>query len=96
VHGLKPAENVDLFRKISESLNPGGQIVVLEQVHNIVPLPLINTTSHLLSMAFFHNIGGQVYTYDDIHNWLNQAGFSSVKRKNLTKASSVLVAASEA
>ena len=91
VHGLKAEQNVDLFRKIKSTLNPDGQIVILEQVHNVSPMPMANTVSHILSMAYYHLIGGQVYTAEEIERWLTQAGFASVQRKSILKASSVLV-----
>ena len=93
VHGLKPADNIDLFRKLKDTLNPGGQIVVLEQVHNVTPLPLTNVVSHILSMTYYNLLGGQVYTYDDIKAWLSETGFQEIRRKSILKASSILVSA---
>ncbi|MCB9450469.1 MAG: methyltransferase domain-containing protein [Anaerolineaceae bacterium] len=90
VHGLSPAGNVDLFRKVKATLNPGGQMVVLEQVHGISPLPLTDAASHILSLAYYHLVGGQVYTADEIQDWLVQAGFSTFQRKSILKASSAL------
>ena len=91
VHGLKPEQNIDLFRKIKNSLNSGGQIVILEQVHDIAPMPMANAVSYILSVAYYHLVGGQVYTKDEITDWLTQAGFGDIQRKTIMKASSVLV-----
>ncbi len=93
LHGLTPAQNAELLARVKQALNPGGQVVILEQVHNITPLPLTNTVSHLLSLAYYHLIGGQVYTADEIDAWLLAAGFGSVHHKSVLKASSVLISA---
>lgn len=94
VHGLLPEDNITLLRKIKESLNPGGQVIVLEQIHNVAPLPLTNTVSHILSMAYYHLIGGQVYTFENIRDWLEQAGYNDIRRKNILKASSAVISGS--
>jgi ubiquinone/menaquinone biosynthesis C-methylase UbiE len=93
VHGLKPEQNIKLLGSVKSALNPGGQIMILEQVHNISPMPLANTLSHILSIAYYHLIGGQVYTSDQIENWLSQTGFVDIQRKPILKASSILLTA---
>ena len=95
VHGLSPAVNIALFQKIRASLNAGGQIVVLEQIHGVSPLPISNTATQMLSMAYYLLLGGQVYTDADIRDWLQQAGFSNTQRKNVLKASSALFMATK-
>lgn len=91
VHGFSPDANRELFRKIKAALNSGGQIVVLEQIHNIAPLPMINMVSHILSVAYYHLLGGQVYSYEDIHGWLVDTGYTDIRKKTILKASSALI-----
>ena len=94
LHGFLAPDNCELFRKIRQALNPGGQIVILEQIHGVSPLPLTSTAASLLSTAYFHLLGGQVHTYQEIQAWLEETGFSQVRRKNILKASSALIQAS--
>ncbi len=91
VHGLLPDGNLDLFRKIKRALNPGGRIVILEQIHGVSPLPITSAITHILSAVFFHLLGGQVYTDDDLRGWLAQAGYTNVQRKNILKAGSAVI-----
>jgi SAM-dependent methyltransferase len=91
VHGLTPEANLDLFRKIKASLNPGGQLVILEQLTGVAPLPLMDTVVHILSVSFFHVLGGQVYTFEDISGWLREAGFRDIRRKNILKVGGALI-----
>lgn len=91
VHGFTPAGNLELFRKIKAALNPGGQLIVLEQLAGAVPLPLMDTVVQILSVSFFHALGGQVYTYQNISDWLREVGFSDIRCKNILKAGSALI-----
>jgi hypothetical protein len=91
MHGFSPAENLALFRKVRSALNPGGQVIVLEQLPGVAPLPLLNTTVQILSVSFFTLLGGQVYTYEDILGWLREAGFAEIRRKNVLQAGSALI-----
>lgn len=93
VHGFLPDQNIDLFRKIARALNPGGQIIILEQIHGFSPLPIMRAFTHILSMAYFHMLGGQVYSYDEIRGWLEQAGYRDIQRKSRRIISGDLITA---
>ncbi len=91
IHGFPPEANLELFHKIKTALNPNGQLIILEQLSGVAPFPLMDSVIHILSMSFFHLLGGQVYTFEDISGWLQEAGFSSIQRKNILKAGSALI-----
>lgn len=91
VHGFTPEENIALFRKVKGALNPGGQLVVLEQIHGTTPLPVMDGVTHILGMAYYHLLGGQVYTFEDIQGWLKAAGFGNIRRKAILQANSALI-----
>ena len=91
VHGLSPEANLELFRKVRKSLYPGGQLIVVEQLAGVSPLPLTDTIVQVLSTAYFHLLGGQVYTFEDMSSWLKQAGFGSIRRQNILKAGSAII-----
>lgn len=95
VHGLTPEQNVELLRRLRGALRPGGQVLVLDQVHGAAPLPVFNTVTRILSVAYYHLIGGQVYSAEAINQWLLDAGFVHVRRHRITKAGSVLFSATE-
>jgi precorrin-6B methylase 2 len=85
VHGFRPEQNIDLLCKIAKAMNPGGQVIIAEQVVGKVSTPIANATNALFGLSFFHLINGNVYSFEEIAGWLTAAGFSSPERVNLFK-----------
>ncbi len=83
IHGFDGAQNVDLFRKARRAINPGGRVVVLEQLDGKMPSKAYQAIGKLLSLNYFHLLNGRLYSYSEIAQWLKEAGFSQVQRKNL-------------
>jgi hypothetical protein len=86
IHGNSPDQNVELFRKAARALNPGGQLIVLEQLAGKAPLPLGNAINGLLGLSYFHLLQGNLYAFDEVARWFREAGFNTVRRINLLKA----------
>ncbi|HLV35669.1 MAG TPA: methyltransferase [Spirillospora sp.] len=93
IHGFLPDQNLALLQKAARALNPGGMIAILEQLPDSAPLPLANALAHILSVSYFHLLGGQIYPYEEIAGWLHASGFSNVRRKNLLRGGSTLITA---
>lgn len=91
IHGFTPEQNIALLCKIKDTLNPGGQVIVLDQIPGVSPLPLQETIVRLLSLSFYHLLGGRVYSAAEIKGWLQDAGFAQVQRRNIPKAGSALL-----
>jgi predicted O-methyltransferase YrrM len=77
IHQNSPKQNVDLFRKVLTSLDPGGRIVVRDYV--LSP----DRTSPRSGAIFAVNMlssgsDGNCYTYAEIRDALEQAGFTRV------------------
>jgi hypothetical protein len=51
----------------------------------------MDTVVQILSVRFFHMVGGQVYTFEDISGWLREAGSGVIRRKNILKAGGALI-----
>ncbi len=96
VHGLSPEENISLFRKVRQTLRRGGEIIILDQVQNSSKRSLPNTAVHLLSMSFYHLLGGQVYPPAEVRDWLGQTGFTNIRQRNLPAVGSTLFLANGA
>lgn len=92
-HGLGPEANLALLRQVRAALNPGGQLIVAEQVAGVSPLPLADTVVQILNASYFHLLGGQVYAFEEISGWLEQAGFGAIRRQKVLKAGSALISA---
>lgn len=95
VHGLHVDQNITLFRKVAQALNPGGMIIIAEQLPDSSMLPIFKPITQILSASYFHLLGGQIYTYSEITNWLVQTGFHDPHRTNLMRAGSSLISATK-
>ncbi len=95
IHGNSPEQNIELFRKAAQALNPGGQLIVLEQLAGRAPLPLGNTINGLLGLSYFHLLQGNLYSFEEVAGWFNAAGLSRPRRINLLKGpgSSLIIGA---
>jgi hypothetical protein len=93
IHGCSPEQNIDLFRKAARALNAGGQLIVLEQLAGKAPLPMGNAVNGLLGLSYFHLLQGNLYAFDEVTQWIREAGINAVRRINLLKAagSSLLI-----
>ncbi|MDQ2996180.1 MAG: methyltransferase [Chloroflexota bacterium] len=88
VHGLDASQNCVLVQKVADALVAGGQIVIVEQLADKAPGPTTRAVGQLLGLSYFHLLGGQIYTFDEVADWLRAAGFTQPQRKNLLKSSS--------
>jgi ubiquinone/menaquinone biosynthesis C-methylase UbiE len=93
IHGLKEEQNLALLHRVRTALNPGGHVIILEQLAGAALAPIQEATTRILGMAYFHLLGGQVYTLDHVTHWLTTAGFGNIQRKTIFKAGSPLIIA---
>jgi len=58
---------------------------MLDQIAGSVALPMLNAAAHIFNFSFFLMVGGQLYTYVQIQQWLITARFGPrlVKTGNL-------------
>ena len=78
IHSNSPEENLELYRKIFRSLNPGGRILIRDHVMNP------DRTQPRDGALFAVNMlvgtpGGGTYTYEEIQAGLRQAGFDRIR-----------------
>ncbi|MFN8490557.1 MAG: methyltransferase [Caldilineaceae bacterium] len=85
IHGFTPEVNGHLFAKVSAALRPGGRVVILEQLAGGASTRLGHTLSQLLDISYFHLLGGQVYLYREVTQWLKEAGFIRIQRIKLVR-----------
>jgi SAM-dependent methyltransferase len=87
--GLPPDETRAVLARIAGALRPGGQIVIAEQFSGGAPTPGAAAISALLGVAYFHLLGGRVYTYEDALCWLEETGYAGANRIDLRRAPGV-------
>jgi hypothetical protein len=96
VHGFLPDENSTLLHKAFDALQPGGHLVILENLAGELPAgdhSLIGMIHAMQKLNFFHLLGGQTYTLADVKGWLAAAGFVNPTSFALTSSpDSVIIA----
>jgi hypothetical protein len=93
VHGYQHDDTVTLLRRAHDTLKPGGRLALFEQVQGSSALPLGRAALNLLSLSYFHVLGGQAHTFEDLRDWLGEAGFTDIERRNVTRAGSSVITA---
>ena len=83
VHGFTPEQNTALLGKAAAALNPGGTVVVAEQVESRTAKGAPAALAALLGLGYYHLLGGRLYEQEEIAGWLTAAGLGRVKRTNL-------------
>ena len=79
IHQNSPAQNLDLYRKVFRALDAGGSILIRDHLMNE------SRTSPLSGALFAVNMligapGGDTYTFGEIKEGLEKAGFTDVSR----------------
>jgi predicted O-methyltransferase YrrM len=78
IHQGSPGRNVELFRKVLRAMVPGGRMIIRD--HVMVPGRTEPKAGAIFAINMLVNTaGGSTYTFDEIRNWLEEAGFASVR-----------------
>ncbi len=92
IHQNSPAQNLDLFGKIFRALNEGGGILIrdhiMDESHTSPPAGAIFAINMLVGTA-----GGDTYTFGEIREGLEKAGFAEVSLVRTGKEMGGLVGA---
>lgn len=92
IHGLEADKNLELFKKIFNALNSGGQIVVLDQIKGMAgKSQLAKATTSFMALNLFHQTNGNTYSFDQVKDWAEKTGFKSVELKKLKAPGFALV-----
>ena len=86
VHGFSPEQNTELLRKVARALNPGGMVVIAEQLAGRSGGAAARAAAQLLGLSYFHLLGGRLYSFKELAGWLTAAGFANPRRVNLLRA----------
>ncbi|MCX7822580.1 MAG: acetylserotonin O-methyltransferase [Syntrophobacterales bacterium] len=78
VHQNSPEENIDLFRKIHRVLEPGGRILIRDHVMSEDRTWPPAGTIFALNMLVV-TPAGDTYTFSELHRFLTEAGFESIR-----------------
>ena len=78
IHQNSPRENLDLYGKIHRALVPGGKLLIRDHVMDPDRTSPPQGTLFAINMLV-NTKGGDTYTFDEIRNSLEKAGFGEVK-----------------
>lgn len=84
-HGLSEEQNIALLKRTAKALNPGGMAIILEQFGPNLPMPMSRAANNILGMSYYHLLGGQVYSPEQVENWFQKAGYGNLKRIDLRR-----------
>lgn len=93
VHEHTDSDNRKLIGKISDSLADGGSIIILDILREKKVLKSAQLITRIYSLLFFHTLGGQTYSYDEIAGWLSSCGLSGIRRAVLHRSGLSLISA---
>ncbi len=93
IHSEGPEANAALMKRIYDTLNPGGKIIIQDFIlKEDKTQPGFASTFALCMLVFTEE--GRTYSFEEIKAWLKDAGFKSVKwsRRSLPRDISVVTA----
>jgi len=78
IHQNSPRQNLDLYCKIYNALNNGGALLIRDHIMDGTRTKPVDGTVFAVNMLV-NTPGGDTYTFDEIKETLEKAGFSAVK-----------------
>ena len=84
IHMFGEAENINLLQRIGKALNPGGQVLVFDQINGVGSRSqLARAMTSYMALNLFHQANGNTYSFDNVQNWASQTGYSSCSLSKL-------------
>jgi SAM-dependent methyltransferase len=83
IHGHTPEQNVALLKKAAAALQPGGRVVILDQLAGSAPTRASRALGSVLAFSFFQLVGAQTYSFSQITGWFQAAGLGEARKMTL-------------
>lgn len=83
LHTHLPEPNRRLLQKVAAALNPGGMVIILEQLLGKMPGSFGKIFANAANLNFFHMVGGQGYTAEEMAGWLGEIGLTGIETISL-------------
>jgi hypothetical protein len=90
IHYFLPHENIVLLRRVRAAVESGARLLVVDwwtDPTHTQPLP-----AALMAGEFLANVGGDVYSEDEMNVWLGESGWRPLERLPLVGPQSVIIA----
>lgn len=90
IHINSPEENMLLVKKCAEALNPGGQLVILDNIMNDDrTMPAVGAFFALNMLVGTEK--GDTYTEKEIKSWMQASGFKYIRRRDTPQGSNMMI-----
>ncbi len=90
IHANSVDENRRLLQKCSAAIEPGGQVVVLDQIVNEDRTAPPSAVMFALNMLVGTG-GGDTYTESEVRAWMEEAGLANITRKDTAFNNTLIV-----
>jgi hypothetical protein len=90
IHSLPPGENRRLLAKAAAAAEPGGQVVVVDQIMDEDRTGPVPAAMFALNMLVGTG-AGDTYTESEVRSWMSDAGLHDVVRKDTPYANAIIV-----
>lgn len=91
IHAQDPTANTALFRRVADALGPDGRIVVLDQWAGSGRTPVGRTYLRFIALTYLTTLDADVYPYEAVKGWLEEAGFTGVNSTSVGPLSGVAI-----
>ncbi len=95
VHLFTAERNLELLKRVASALNPGGTIVIFDQLLGGEFGKLLRLAHTFYGFLFLVTTGGQVYTFNELSELLSESGFGRPTKKPIRSAGLSLVFATK-
>lgn len=95
IHQNSPKQNEDLYAKIYRALNDGGTLLIRDHIMDQTRTKPVDGTVFAVNMLV-NTPGGDTYTFDEVKETLEKAGFTEVKQVRAGERMDSLVEARKA
>jgi 2-polyprenyl-3-methyl-5-hydroxy-6-metoxy-1,4-benzoquinol methylase len=79
-------DKTGFLRKVAGALNPGGVIIIMDQISGRIFGPTVNALIRLQALHLYNATSGQTHSFEEISRWLGSAGLHNVRRIVLRKS----------
>lgn len=90
LHNERPEAALTMLQRAAAALRPGGTVAVLESEHRETVGDL-TATAGLMEIFFFLINGTQAWPEATLRGWMQEAGFTDLRRRRLLRAPAVLL-----
>jgi SAM-dependent methyltransferase len=90
VHYFRPRQNIELMERVRAAVEPGAQLLLVDwwtDPTHTQPLP-----AAFMAAEFLTQVGGDVYSEQEMHAWLSQTGWRPLDTLSLAGPQSAIVA----